>query len=184
MYIKKFSILPILFLIVLVVLLYFQNKGREDNYKEPVVVNNFIDCVREGNMVMESYPRQCRSLDGRLFVEDIGNVLEKNDLIRVFSPLPNEKIVSPLEIEGEARGYWFFEGDFHVVLTDSGGNIISDNIAVAKDDWMTESFVDFSLVLSFDNIESDDVGRLIFKKDNPKGLKEYDDHLDIPVIFE
>ena len=34
-------------------------------------VSNFEECVAEGNPVMESYPRQCRSSDGQLFVEDI-----------------------------------------------------------------------------------------------------------------
>ena len=34
-------------------------------------VTNFDECVAAGNPVMESYPRQCRSLDGQLFVEDI-----------------------------------------------------------------------------------------------------------------
>ncbi len=36
----------------------------------PVVVS-FETCVAAGNPVMESYPRQCRSADGTLFVEKI-----------------------------------------------------------------------------------------------------------------
>ncbi|MDP2650308.1 MAG: PKD domain-containing protein [bacterium] len=36
-----------------------------------VVVTDFESCVAAGNAVMESYPRQCRSADGRLFVEVI-----------------------------------------------------------------------------------------------------------------
>ncbi len=35
------------------------------------VVNSFEECVAAGNPVMESYPRQCRSADGKLFVEKI-----------------------------------------------------------------------------------------------------------------
>jgi eight-cysteine-cluster-containing protein len=31
----------------------------------------FEECAAAGNPVMESYPRQCRSADGRLFVEDV-----------------------------------------------------------------------------------------------------------------
>lgn len=34
------------------------------------IVTNFEECVAAGNPVMESYPRQCRTKDGRLFVED------------------------------------------------------------------------------------------------------------------
>ncbi len=34
-------------------------------------VTSFEECVAEGNPVMESYPRQCRSQNGELFVEQI-----------------------------------------------------------------------------------------------------------------
>jgi len=34
-------------------------------------VTNFEECVAAGNSVMESYPAQCRSADGQLFVQDI-----------------------------------------------------------------------------------------------------------------
>lgn len=35
------------------------------------IITNFEECAAAGNPVMESYPRQCRSADGRLFVEDV-----------------------------------------------------------------------------------------------------------------
>ena len=38
---------------------------------EKLIVNNYEDCVDAGNPVMESYPRQCRTTDGNLFVEII-----------------------------------------------------------------------------------------------------------------
>lgn len=34
-------------------------------------IKNFEDCVNDGNSVMESYPRQCRTIDGETFVEQI-----------------------------------------------------------------------------------------------------------------
>lgn len=37
------------------------------------IVTTFEECAAAGNPVMESYPRQCRSEDGRLFVEEIPN---------------------------------------------------------------------------------------------------------------
>ncbi len=36
---------------------------------EPGKITNFEECVAAGFAVMESYPRQCRTSDGRLFVE-------------------------------------------------------------------------------------------------------------------
>ncbi|HEY9584069.1 MAG TPA: hypothetical protein VJI33_00605, partial [Candidatus Paceibacterota bacterium] len=49
--------------------------------KSDVAATNFEECAAKGNAIMESYPRQCR--DGEeTFIEDIGNELEKADLIR------------------------------------------------------------------------------------------------------
>lgn len=36
-----------------------------------IVISNFEECAAAGNPVMESYPRQCRTKDGRHFVEDV-----------------------------------------------------------------------------------------------------------------
>ena len=37
-------------------------------------IKSFEDCVDAGNPVMESYPRQCRTQDGKHFVEEIGQI--------------------------------------------------------------------------------------------------------------
>lgn len=145
---------------------------------------NFEECAAKGNPVMESYPRQCR--DGDLtFTENIGNELEKTDLIRITSPRPNDVIKSPLMITGEARGQWFFEASFPVFLTDWDGKIIAQGIATAKGEWMTANFVPFEATLTFTpekNIYSNR-GTLVLQKDNPSGLPLHDDALEIPVII-
>ncbi|MFA5644537.1 MAG: Gmad2 immunoglobulin-like domain-containing protein [Patescibacteria group bacterium] len=146
-------------------------------------IDDFISCLEAGNPIMESYPRQCRSNDGSLFIEDIGNTLEKSDLIRIDFPLPNSEISSPLEISGTARGLWYFEASFPITLVDSKGNIIVESFATAQDDWMTEEFVPFLSQLEFSSPASGSRGKLILKKDNPSGLVEHDDFLEIPVIF-
>ncbi len=38
---------------------------------ESAVISNFEECAAAGYPVMESYPRQCRTPDGRLFVEAV-----------------------------------------------------------------------------------------------------------------
>ena len=152
-------------------------------------VTSFEECAALGNPVMESYPRQCRTRNGELFVEHIGNELEKDDLIRLDSPRPNAVIESPLEISGEARGYWFFEASFPVYLTNWDGLIISQWHATATGEWMTENFVPFTSLLDFESPykEGDpdffQIGTLILQKDNPSGLSEHDDALEIPVLF-
>lgn len=113
------------------------------------------------------------------------NVTGKENLIIVDYPKPNQTIKSPLVITGKARGNWFFEASFPVTLTNWDGLIIAQGIAQAKGEWMTENFVPFSATLNFtmDENSPSNKGFLILKKDNPSGLPEYDDHLEIQVIL-
>jgi len=112
------------------------------------------------------------------------NELEKSELIRVSTPRPDELVQSPLIIEGEARGFWFFEADFPVVLVDWDGLIIAEGIARAKGEWMTEDFVPFEAKIEFEKPTVKNNGTLILRKDNPSGLPEHDDALEIPILFK
>ncbi len=111
--------------------------------------------------------------------------VSKADLIRINSPRPNQIIQSPLTITGEARSPWFFESSFPVVLTNWDGLIIAQGIATAKSDWMTSEFVPFEAKLTFtvDKNTYNNRGTLILRKDNPSGLPEHDNSLEIPVVF-
>ncbi len=110
----------------------------------------------------------------------------KDDLIRLNSPRPNQTIQSPLVITGEARGNWFFEASFPVVLVNWDGLIIAQGIATAKSDWMTTEYVPFEAKLDFtiDKNTYSNRGALILKKDNPSGLPEHDNALEVPIIFD
>jgi hypothetical protein len=113
----------------------------------------------------------------------------KAELIVVASPLPGAIIENGVTISGQARGNWFFEASFPVTLVDWDGLIIAEGIATAGSDWMTTEFVPFTTTLNFTSPyqagEPDFMkrGSLIFKKDNPSGLPEFDDALEIPVTF-
>jgi hypothetical protein len=107
----------------------------------------------------------------------------KGDLIFATSPLPGAKISSPLTIKGRARGTWFFEGDFPVILLDEHYNKIAESYVTAKGEWMTEDFVDFEGTLKFKPSVSGQTGLLILRKDNPTGKTKFDDFLGIPVNF-
>lgn len=148
----------------------------------PAVVTSFNECADAGYAVLESFPRQCRTPDGRTFTEDIGNALEKQDLIRTKSPRPNDVVRSPLNIEGEARGTWYFEASFPVTLYDGKGKVIARGPAEAQAEWMTAEFVPFKLGLKFDEPETA-TGYLLLEKDNPSGLPEHADELRVPVRF-
>jgi hypothetical protein len=108
----------------------------------------------------------------------------KSGYIVIDSPAPGALVTSPLRVQGSARGTWFFEGDFPLILTDARGNIIAKGFATAKREWMTEDFVPFEGNLHFTEPSSGDKGTLIFKKNNPTGLAAHDDALEIPVLFK
>jgi hypothetical protein len=111
------------------------------------------------------------------------------ELITLSSVSPDEVITSPLKLNGEARGTWYFEASFPVVLTNWDGLIIAEGNATAEGDWMTEEFVPFTASLDFENPYTEASpefmkrGTLILKKDNPSGLPQHDNALEIPVRF-
>lgn len=177
------KILPIIITAVIIIVVGVIWKFRK--MEAPAsAVTSFEECVAAGNPVMESYPRQCRH-GNQSFTENIGNELPKANLIRLDSPRPNQVIQSPLIIIGQARGNWFFEASFPVFLTNWDGLIIAQGIATAKSDWMTAEFVPFEAQLTFtaDKNAYSNKGTLILRKDNPSGLPEHDDALEIPIVF-
>lgn len=132
-------------------------------------------------------------------IADKPALAEKPGLIKVESPFPDQKIKSPLVVKGEARGYWFFEASFPIILADWDGRIIAQHYAEAQLDpsdpdstWMTENYVPFEGALEFESpvFEGADEnhfsrrGFLILQKDNPSGLPENDDALEMQVWFE
>ncbi len=109
----------------------------------------------------------------------------KRDLIEVATIHPGDIISSPLLVAGRARGTWYFEASFPVRLIDHDGNNIplTPPYITANGEWMTTEFVPFSDTLTFTPPPSGTRGTLIFQKDNPSGLPEHGDSLEIPVIF-
>ncbi len=118
--------------------------------------------------------------------ELVTHITDHSDRIVLQSPAPLETISSPVIVTGRARGMWFFEASFPVSVVDWDGRIIGEGIATAEGDWMTESFVPFSATISYtlDPDAYSNKGALILKRDNPSGLPEHDDALEIPVILE
>ena len=169
-------------LAILVIIALFVRWNNVINNKPDIVVTSFDECVAQGNDVMESYPRQCRTANDETFVEDIGNELEKLDSIMLSMPRPNQLVESPLAIRGEARGNWFFEGDFPIRIVDENGQEIGVSFAQAIGEWMTEDFVLFEGVIEFEEPVTA-TGKLILEKDNPSGLSQYADQLYIPIRF-
>lgn len=120
--------------------------------------------------------------------ENEGGVVA-HPLITVSNISEGDVVLSPLQLEGQARGYWFFEGSFPVVVTNWDGLIIAEGIATAEGEWMTEEFVPFKSVLTFispyktGDPEFMKRGSLILKRDNPSGLPENNDAYELTVYF-
>lgn len=176
MYKKILLLIIVLFIIIGIYPLLFNRVSNDKG----VEVKDFESCVAVGNPVSESYPRRCTH-NGSEFIEDIGNLLDKEDLIRLDSPHPNDKVKSPLLIKGEARGQWFFEASFPVEIRNVEGEVIAQGFAQAKKDSLTEDFIPFEALLTF---QAEGEGRLFLHKDNPSGLSENDDFLEVPIFLD
>ena len=119
-------------------------------------------------------------------VDDIQvHIDSKANLIVMNTPTRDSVISSPVTITGKARGYWFFEASFPISVVNWDGLIIGQGIATAHDEWMTEDFVPFTATVAFTVATNTPYrrGALILQKDNPSGLPEHDDALEIPVTF-
>lgn len=145
-------------------------------------ITSFEECRDAGYPVEESYPEKCRTPEGEVFERYVGNELEKEDLIRIDSPRPGAEIEdkSTFTVTGEARGYWFFEGDFPIELANRSGKVIGRGIAVAQDEWMVEEFVPYKAEVEFEESYVGDAV-LMLHRHNPSDLKEDDDVLLVPV---
>ncbi len=102
------------------------------------------------------------------------------DLIQVELPYPDAVVGREFSVLGRARGTWFFEASFPVVLLDKDGQVLAQGIAQAQSDWMTTNFVLFQTDLKVNNPNYTGKATLILKKDNPSG----DSARDASVSFE
>ncbi len=111
-------------------------------------------------------------------------VISSTTVIQVTSPSSNTAIQSPFKVTGLARGTWYFEGSFPVILIDSKNKILAQGQAIAQNNWMTTELVPFSATLSFPRQTTGSKGFLILKKDNPSGLTKNDAAVEMQVAFQ
>lgn len=155
--------------------------------KEVPVVMSFEDCLKAGYPVMESYPRQCKTPDGRNYAEEIPEKItytnSSEDLIKVDLPFPGAVTGKEFSVIGQARGVWFFEASFPIKLLDKDGNVLDTAVAQAQGEWMTENFFPFKADLK---APESYIGKatLVLMKDNPSGLSEKDASISFPITIE
>jgi hypothetical protein len=110
-------------------------------------------------------------------------IMNVGGTLLVSEPAPNTIAQSPLKVTGQAKGSWYFEGQFPVQLLDAQGGLVAESHATATGDWMTESFVPFEATITFTTPTTTTTGLLILRNDNPSGDPERDIIFAIPVTF-
>ncbi len=108
--------------------------------------------------------------------------LKQPDEVLVVMPQANQTISSPLTVEGQARGNWFFEASFPIELIDNQGKVLGRSYVQAQSDWMTENFVPFKGEINY-QLAATTTGKLVLKNDNPSGLPQYDKKIEMPVLI-
>lgn len=103
--------------------------------------------------------------------------------IIIIAPTNNSAVISPLTIEGMAKGPWYFEAVFPVEITDAQHRSLGKKFVTATKDWMSESLVPFTGELEFQK-PTTKTGYLIFKNDNPSGDKKNEKTFEMPIDFE
>jgi hypothetical protein len=105
------------------------------------------------------------------------------DSLKLDNIMANQVVSSPLAIQGQAKGAWFFEGIFPIRIIDENKVELGRVQAKAVGDWMSSDFVSFTADLTFKNTTSTQ-GILIFERDNPSGLPQNAEQYMVPVNFK
>lgn len=180
---KKVTIYIVLVVVVVGLFLYMNKK-----YNAPKVTEilSFEDCKNAGYPVMESFPRQCKTPDGRTYAEEVAPSItyinSSKEKIVIDTPFPGAVTGKEFEIRGKAAG-WYFEASFPVKVLDKDGKVLWQGPAQAQGDWMTSEFVPFKVTAK---VPDSYIGpaTLVLEKDNPSGMPENDASASFPFTIE
>lgn len=103
----------------------------------------------------------------------------ENDIV-ISAPTPHETLGSIINITGRARGQWYFEASFPIVIENKEGVVIGQGVGTADGEWMTEEFVPFNATITLLTPYTG-TATLILKKDNPSGETSRDASVKIPI---
>lgn len=125
------------------------------------------------------------SIDELFLASAVGSC--KRDLVVLTNIKPGDFIDAkkPLELNGLARGNWYFEASFPIQVLDRHANVLASGMATAQGEWMTTEFVPFKATLNFTQVpQSGSFGKIVLNKDNPSGDPTRDDALEVLVYFK
>ena len=189
---KKQFILIFLVIIILAAVIslelnvYFKEHRAVTSTSTPLAILSFTDCELAGYPIMESYPRKCKTADGKMYTEELKEKITyinaTSDLIMVTSPYAGSVTDKEFFIKGKARGGWYFEASFPVQILDKDGGVLMSTQAQAQSDWMTSEFVPFTARITIPK-KYTGVATVVLKKDNPSGLPEKDASISFKVLI-
>ncbi len=107
-----------------------------------------------------------------------------HERISVTSPKANATVGDDFDVKGSAPGPWFFEATFPIKVRDANDNTIGVSHANAIGDWMTDQNVAFQATVHIDDAKYHGPATLILLKDNPSGLPQNDDSLEVPIVIQ
>ncbi len=102
--------------------------------------------------------------------------------VQILSPKANESVGKKFTVTGKAPGNWFFEGSAPIQVRDSETSKIFQGVAKVSGDWMTTKLVPFSADIIIQGYSGN--ATLVFLRDNPSGMPENDDSVELPIKIQ
>ncbi|HEY4527127.1 MAG TPA: Gmad2 immunoglobulin-like domain-containing protein [Candidatus Paceibacterota bacterium] len=120
--------------------------------------------------------------------KDFTNEAEKSPAplssrVVVTSPQAKQHVEQTFTVAGVAPGPWFFEAQFPMQVRDMEGNVVGRATATAQGEWMTEKQVTFTAMMQIDATFHGEA-ILILMKDNPSGMPEHDDAIELSITVD
>ncbi len=109
--------------------------------------------------------------------QSAGDVVTSNDLLEVSSPVPGQKIRSPVLVSGKSN---FFEAHTRIRITDDNGQILADTFTTAEG-WMDQLYP-FSKEVSYGNPSAKKGIVEVFAESAKDGSEI--SKITIPVVFQ
>ena len=108
------------------------------------------------------------------------------DDITIELPFPGATVGHTFSVFGAARGRWFTNGSFPVVVLSPAGDVVGGSGAATNPpggDWMTDEFVNYKTTIVLPDTFKGPA-TLVLKKDNLSGLARNDGSISIQITVQ
>jgi hypothetical protein len=106
-----------------------------------------------------------------------------HDRVSVSYPRAGATVPKTFTVIGKAPGNWFFEASAPLMIQAPDGSKIAQGYVQAIGEWMTTELVDFTGDVNISTSYSGPA-TLVLMRDNPSGLPENDDSIEIAIIVQ